>query len=134
MKQLTEKEFSEAPEKVQFLYAMSIIGQPVGNQMIEEAIKESPEYFPDELEHRRKWALIPQQVHDDYWEEREILRTEMYKEMPESKGILGWAKDQSGYNEWRAKYDECREKEKPLSLALHTKYYGQYGIEWNEYY
>ena len=65
MKDLTYKELLEAPAKVRFLYTMAVAKQPVGSQMIEDAIKESPEYFPDELEHRRKWELIPQQDHDD---------------------------------------------------------------------
>ena len=99
--------------------------------MIEHAIKESPEYFPDEIEHRRKWALIPQQVHDDYWKEREILRTKVYKEMPPSKGILGWIDDPKGLEAWHAKWKECRENEKPLAAALHKKFYGQYGVEWS---
>ena len=131
MKWLTDKQFLEAPARVQFIYTMAMAKQPVGSKMIKDAIKESPEYFPDELEHRRKWALIPQQVHDDYWKEREILRAEMYKGMPPSKGILGWIKDPKGYEEWSKKYDECRKAEEPLAAALHKRFYGQYGIEWN---
>lgn len=133
MKDLTYKELLEAPARVQFLYTMAIAKQPVGSQMIEDAIKESPEYFPDELEHRRKWALIPQTVHDEYWAEREQLRTECYKAMPPSKGISGWAMDESkeDYNNWNTAYQKCREIEKPLAEAIYKKYYGQYGIEFN---
>ena len=133
MKNLTYKELLEAPARVQFLYWMASTKQPVGSQMIEDAIKESPEYFPDELEHRRKWALIPQCVHDEYWAGKEKLRTECYKDMPPSKGIIGWAFDESGddYNNWNTAYQKCREIEKPLAEALHKKYYGQYGIEYN---
>jgi len=131
MKDLTYKELLEAPARVQFIYTMAMAKQPVGSQIIEDAIKESPEYFPDELEHRRKWALIPQQVHDDYWKEREILRAEMYKEMPPSKGILGWIDDPKGYEEWNIAYEKCSKAEKPFAAALHKKFYGQYGIEWN---
>lgn len=59
MKDLSYAEFEKAPSKVQFLYVAAIMKQPVGSQMIEDAIKDHPEYFPDELEHRRKWAAIP---------------------------------------------------------------------------
>ncbi len=131
MKNLTYKEFLDAPAKIQFLYKMGIAKHPVGRKILEDAIKENPEYFPDEIEHRRKWALIPQQVHDDYWKEMEILKTEMYKDMPESKGILGWIDDPKGYEEWSAKWSECYEKEQPLAKALHQKFYGRYGIQWN---
>ena len=131
MKDLTYKELLESPARVQFLYTMAMAKQPVSSQMIEDAIKESPEYFPDELENRRKWALIPQQVHDDYWKERKILRAEMYKEIPPSKGILRWINDPKGYEEWSITYEKCSKAEKPFAAALHKKFYGQYGIEWN---
>jgi len=131
MKDLTYKELENAPSIVKFLYLRAMAKEPVGSSMIEEAIKDYPEYFPDELEHRRKWVLIPQQVHDDYWKEREILRTEMYKEMPPSKGILGWINDPKGYEGWNIAYEKCRKTEAPLAAALHKKFYSQYGIEWN---
>ena len=133
MKDLTYKEFLQSPVRVQFLYAMAIAKQPVGSKMIKDAIKETPEYFLDELEHKRKWELIPQQVHDNYRKEREILRTEMYKEMPPSKGILGWIDDPKGYEEWSIAYEKFSKVEKPFAAALHKKFYGQYGIEWNEW-
>lgn len=131
MKNLNYKEFLEAPHKVQFLYMMAMTKQPTGSEMIESAIKEHPEYFPDELEHRRKWALIPQSVHDKYWEERSALSSKMFIDMPESKGILGWIDDPTGFAEWNKKWKECYEKEKPLAEALHNKYYAEYGIKWN---
>lgn len=59
MKHLTYKELLEAPARVQLLYTLAITNQPAGSKMIEDAIKENPEYFPDELECRRKCALIP---------------------------------------------------------------------------
>lgn len=130
MKNLTHKELLEAPANVQFLYTMAMAKQPVGMKMLEDAIEDYPQYFPDELEHRRKWALIPQQVHDDYLKEMEILRTEMYKEMPPSKGVLGWINDPKGYEEWNIAYEKCKKAEEPLVAALYEKFYGQYGIEW----
>jgi len=131
MKNLTYKEYLEAPSRVQFIYNMAMAKQPIGSSMLEKAIEENPEYFPDILEHRRKWSLVPQSVQDEYTKQREILRSEIYKEMPPSKGILGWIEDQKGYEDWSKKYDECRKKEEPLEKALHDKFYKQYGIEWN---
>lgn len=56
MKVLSGKELWDAPSIVQFIYVMSVAKQPLGSQMIEEAMSKHPEYFQDELEHRRKWG------------------------------------------------------------------------------
>jgi hypothetical protein len=105
--------------------------EPVGSQVIEEAMSENPEYFPDELEHRRKWALIPQSVHDEYLAEMQKLRTECYKDLPPSKGIIFWVENSDDYNKWNEAYKKCREIENPLEKKLHKKYYGKYGIDYN---
>lgn len=131
MKDLTEKEFFEAPNKVKYIYMMGMVKHPISLKTYEDAIKEHPEYFPDEVEHRRKWDAIPQEVHDKYWEEYWELDKEIMKDIPSSKGILGWINDQEGYIEWNKKWDEANEKGKPLREALHKKYYSKYGIEWN---
>lgn len=131
MKDLTYKELVEAPTNIKYIYLMALSKQAVGSKIIEDAISEYPEYFPDELEHRRKWALIPQQVHKEYWKERESLRTRIYKELPPSKGIIGWSKDPKGYKRWLEAYEKCRKVEEPLAAALHKKFYNQYNIEWN---
>ena len=51
--------------------------------------------------------------------------------MPPSKGILGWIDDPKRYEEWNIAYEKCNKAEKPFAAALHKKFYGQYGIEWN---
>lgn len=131
MKDLSYAELEKAPSRVKFLYMMAIMKQPVGSKMIEEAIKDHPEYFPDELEHRRKWASIPQSVHDEYWEEWQKLDKEVYKDLPPSNGIIGWLDDREGYENWNKVRKRCYDAGQPLFKALHQKYYGQYGIEYN---
>lgn len=131
MKDLTEKEFFEAPSKVQYIYMMGMMKHPIGSSIYEDAIKEHPEYFPDEVEHRRKWDAIPQDVHDKYLEEYWELDKEIMKDVPPSKGIFGWIDDQEGYSEWNKKWTEANEKGKPLREALHKKFYSEYDIEWN---
>lgn len=59
---------------------MGIMKQPIGSSTYDKAIKEHPEYFPDEIERIRKWELIPQKVHDKYWEEYWELDKEIMKE------------------------------------------------------
>jgi len=131
MKDLTDKEFFEVPNKVQYIYMMGMMKQPIGSSTYEKAIKEHPEYFPDEVEHRKKWAAIPQEVHDKYWEEYWKIEEEVMKDVSPSKGIMGWIDDQEGYSEWNKKWTEANEKAKPLREALHKKFYSEYGIEWN---
>lgn len=131
MKVLTEKELREAPAKIQVIYIKSHFGIGISVSMFEEAIIEYPEYFPDEVEHKRKWDSVPQSIQDGYNKERELLRNVIYKDLPPSKGILGWINDAEGYEKWRIKSDECREKEMSLAKELHKKFFGQYGIEWN---
>ncbi len=128
MKDLSYDELLKAPAKVQFLYVRAMLKEPVGISMCEEAMKEHPEYFPDELEYRRKYALIPQHVHDLYYQEKDVLHNECYKSLPASKGLIGWLDDPKGYEEWNKVYTKCREKEKPLEEALHKKHYSEYGI------
>lgn len=96
MKDLTEKEFFEAPNKVQYIYMMGMMKRAIGSGVYEDAIKEHPEYFPDEVEHTRKWDAIPQDVHDKYWEEYWKLDKEIMKDVPPSKGIFGWIDEQEG--------------------------------------
>jgi hypothetical protein len=131
MKDLTNKEFFEAPNKVQYIYMMGMMKQPIGSSTYEDAIKEHPEYFPDEVEDRRKWDAIPQEIHDKYWEEYWEIDKEVMKDVPPSKGVIGWIDDQEGYNEWNKKWTKANEKAKPLRESLHKKFYSEYGIEWN---
>lgn len=129
MKDLTDKEFFEAPNKVQYIYMAAMMNQPIGSNIYEDAIKEHPEYFPDEVEYRRKWDAIPQDVHDKYWEEYWKLDKDVMKNVPPSKGIFGWIDDQEGYAEWNKKWTEANEKAKPLREALHKKFYSKYNIK-----
>ena len=133
MKDLIYAELLKAPARVQYLYTMAMMNQPVGMEVLNEAMAESPEYFPDELERRRKWDLVPQSVHDEYWAEREKLKAEVYKDMPESLGIIAWASSENkdDYNNWNAAWKKCYAIEKPMAEEIHKRYYGKYGIEFN---
>lgn len=129
MKDLTTKEFFEAPSRVQYIYIMGIMKQPIGSSLYNEAIEEHPEYFPDVIEYRKKWVVIPQKAHNDYWEEYWVLDKEVMKNVPDSKGIVHWASNPSDYVEWNKEYTKAKEKGKPLYQELHKKFYSKYGIE-----
>lgn len=128
MKELTYQELLEAPHIVQFLYVRGIFQQAVGSKMLNEAIEKHPEYFPDEVQLRQKWSLIPQRVHDAYLYEIEQMRKAVFKDMPPSKGILGWLDDPEGYKAWREAYDKFRPIEETREKEIHKKYYGPYGL------
>lgn len=128
MKNLSHEELLKAPTEVQFLYLRAVAKEPVGSKMIEDAMRDHPEYFPDELEHRRKYALIPQSVHDSYMEEWSALQKEIYKDLPKSRGVLEWFDYPEEYAEWNRIWKICYDKAKPLEEALHKKYYSEYGI------
>ena len=88
MKDLTTKEFFEAPSRVQYIFTAGMVKQYIGSSLYNKAIEEHPEYFPDEIEHRKKWASIPQKTHDDYWKEYWALDKEIMKDVLDSKGII----------------------------------------------
>jgi hypothetical protein len=117
-----------APAKVQFLRVAAMCKTPVGSKIYNEAIEEHPEYFPEEVEYRRKQALIPESVreaHSKGWAE---IVSALNKEFPKGQGI-SWAIE--NHEEWSRINDERKKKELPLMKALHEKHYSKYGIEWN---
>lgn len=128
MKFLNFAEIEKAPAIVQFIWAAKISNTPIGYSTFEKAVEEHPQYFPEEIEYRKKWASIPQSVHDEYEKERKEIHLKCFELLPESKGISGWINDIEGYNEWSRIYDECSKKEEPLLKKLHKKYYSKYGI------
>lgn len=121
------------PAKVFYLKMCAQAKIPIGISLYNEIITEYPEYFPEETEHRRKWELIPQFVHDAYWKERNEFREELWRDEPKSVGIFGMLHNTEEYQ----KYDEAYQRLKPIEKAknkeLHAKHYAQYGIEPNDW-
>lgn len=131
MKKLTEKEFTKAPRLIQFAYMLSSENIPVSSKILGECMEKYPEYFPYEIEAKRKWAAVPQKVHDDYWEQRKILEAETFKDMPPSMGLIGWANNPGAFENWRKEYEKRQSELKPKIRALHENFYKKYGIEYN---
>lgn len=133
MKDLSNKEFEDAPAKVKYIYMCAFMKQPIGSSIYEDAIKEHPEYFPDEVEHRKKWEAIPKEVHDAYFEEYHKIDEELFSDIPhKGKGIMFFANNPEADKEFSRAWEAANKKALPLLEALHRKFYSKYGIEWNE--
>jgi hypothetical protein len=127
---LTNEDFLKAPAKVQILCLTSDFKIPIGSKMLEEVIEENPEYFPDILEHRRRWETIPQEVHENYNKSEKEIYDLVFKDFPESKGIFGWIRDPEGFKTWCEEYEKRWSLMAPLLKDLHNKLYSRYGIEY----
>ena len=132
MKNLNDKEFKEAPNSIQILYCKSIANYPVGSEELKKAIEEFPDYFPEEIEHEKKWNSIPESIHEEYWKEMEALRKEIFKDLPEGRGIFFWINNPTKLKNWQEQYEKLKIKGLPKAKKLHQKFYSSYGIEWNE--
>lgn len=129
MKDMTFDEMWAAPAIIQFIWGMSINGSAIGMGLYKKAMKDHPEYFPDEIEAQRKWAAIPKSVHDAYWAEREALRE------PSEIGLIAsielLSEDPAKYKEWADKNEQTRAARDKQLKALHDKHYGPYGVKWH---
>lgn len=131
MKYLSATQLQKAPPIVQYVYIASFMNQPVGGRTMDDAIEQYPDYFPEEVERMRKWELIPQEVHDNYWKEYGNIDDELFKDVPTSEGLIAWCDNTEKYQIWNKAWNIANEKAKPLREKLHEKYYSKYGIEWN---
>ncbi len=131
--------YLNAPASVQFVKMMDVMGQPIGLETYERALKEGPEYFPDEIEYRRKWALIPQSVKDAYNADPNSDWAFNFGEIDEDApyivnnwpGIIG-ATDE----DWRIRDEWYNSETYKSNLATknkdkcdaYNKYFGPYGL------
>ena len=124
LEELTWERLENAPSLVQFIWACSINKRPIGMSLYDEAIEKHPEYFPEEVEHRRKWDLIPEEVHEAYRKEYWEMVNEIEKDLPEKTGLMGAVFNDEYHKEWSKLQPLIREKEK----EIHNKHYKKYGI------
>jgi len=118
-----DKDFFELPDIIQFLYIQWLGEMPVGASTYEKAIKEYPEYFPEEVEYRRKWNAIPQAVKDQYNKESgELFQAE--QEANPSKGLLYYCQHPEEWEERSTIYEEFSKKED----ELFNKHFSKYGL------
>lgn len=124
MKNLTTEEFDKAPTLVQFLHVAAISGIAIGSSIVNKAIADHPEYFKEELERKRKWDLVPNEVHSAYNKELSKMSQVVFHGFYR-RGILRYDQSDTEYNE---EYDKRWKKMKEISDELFKKYYGPYGL------
>jgi hypothetical protein len=112
MKRLTYNELLAAPIDVQHLFVAAMLDKPVGSTIMERAIENHPEYFPEERFLRDNKDKIPDEVHAAYWER--------YNELMNSKpGFF-----EQNNDEWTI--DEFQKKLQRQQDDLFDEFYGKY--------
>lgn len=130
MKSIPLNEILEAPLTVREVYFSVIVGMPVSASKYKQAINNHPQYFPDEVEHKRKYDLIPQSVHDAYLKELQETIGVIHADLPKTGGWLSLINNSGESDKWHSEYDKIRKKEKAELKRLHEKYYSKYGIKY----
>ncbi len=133
MKNLTTNEFFEAPALVQWIYTCAINNAPIGSSTHEEAIEKHPEYFLEEVEHRRKWASVPEELKEKYYTKHRQIEKDYEARGPKmpNKGILHMINDSEGQREleaWRKYRDSIYPAMKKKQDALYNKMFKKYGL------
>jgi len=131
MKFLTAEELAKAPDIIQFIYINSAAEHPVGYSVYEEAINAYPEYFPEEVEYRKKWESVPREVKDAFEEEFDQRDQELRKKYlkTENKGLLYWISNSEHHKLYREEYALYYPERVKLEEQLYRKYYTRFGIK-----
>ena len=116
------------PDKVLYVQMCASLGHPIGIRLYEETITEYPEYFTREVEIRKKWASIPEEVHEQHRNELNNFRSELWKDSPPPGGIMSAINNDENYQKWSKSYEERRPLEIKKEEELHKKYYSKYGV------
>ena len=120
----------KVPGEVLYLKCAAHLRMPVGVSTYERIINQYPEHFKEEHEHRRKWAQIPQSVHDAYHEEYEQLTRSLYDSVPHwGKGLWWMMQNLEHESEFREGLAKIRPEVDRIKEELKAKYYKPYGVE-----
>lgn len=113
----------------QHVILCSTYSMPCNVDIYEQALKDNPEYFKEELEYRRKWEAIPKSIKNKYYKELGEFETNIYGKAPHAgKGLIFFANNPQAsyeYSKYIASYrDELESKRKELN----DKYFKKYGL------
>ena len=110
-------DIKDLPSKILYLYVTSSSNTPVGMSFYEECMAEYPEYFEEELNWRKIYSEIPQEVHDAYNEDFNKKSNWQGKHL--GNGIV---------------YSIEHQKEVDEEFKLSDKIHGTYTEIWNKHY
>lgn len=110
------------------LYGMT--NTPVGSDFYKTAVLENPDHFPEEYRRIKAWESIPQEVHDAYWKDWEIMRQQVREHypVPEGDGIFGVINNTEKSRIWSAWWNKVYPIEQERSKELRKKHYLKYGV------
>lgn len=138
---MENKSLKGMPDKVLFFKLQPMCGL----EQYEKILKEYPEWFPDEVEYRKKWDLVPELVKDSYF--KSVYSDLFAKTHPEIGDIpypelsgLGiirtaeiWSRGDKEElrkldenDKWRKKLFNIQEKEE---IEQFNKHFNQYGLK-----
>ncbi len=119
----------------------------VGYTLLNEMIEKYPEWFQEEVEHRRKWDSIPQETKDEYFNTNQSLepyRVKTHEQIGEAPfpellglGIIGRIEhyNKPNFREIEDKHLENEKWSKKLheiilaeDIKLYNKLFNEYGL------
>lgn len=125
------------PGIILYLLCANYMGSAVSLSMYNKAKEEYPEYFVEELEHERKWALVPDEIKEAHSNECANATIQIYQECYDlndrkGSGFLYWI----SHPEEMGAFSNClaskREEITAMEKAMHEKYLAAYGIKFNK--
>lgn len=150
LKQFREKStmgdyFQGLPNEVLYIKIHAMMDMPVSASLYEKAINDYPQNFPEEVEYRRKWDAIPQEVKDKYsdstfrltlTEEQEKEREHLFGKCPhpdiQGCGIIQRVttyedryKDFSENDAWLSKWYKHQHRR---DIGLYNELFNPYGL------
>ena len=134
MRELSWEEIQKAPPLVQQVQMCAMMNIPIGSSAYEEAIEKHPDYFPEEVEHRRKWASVPQEVKDAHDAEAKIIFNKYWEAAPPlgNHGLIAQIRDTEAKKQlkaWQAYNDKTRPLQKKEEDDLYDRYFNEYGLK-----
>ena len=132
MNKLSYKEFEDAPEIVKYLHIAAFYKIPVGSSLYEDAMEKHPEYFSEEIERKKKWEAIPQDVRDAYFKELCKTEDEVFDKLPYAgMGILFYAQHPKEADAHSKSWEKANKELNPIRRKIHDKYFAKYGIKYD---
>jgi len=136
-----EFDINNVPPLVLYVWGMSYDSIPVGTEAFEKAITEHPEYFKEEVEYRKRWDSVPEEIKEAYFNEtsgldyvKEIIDEIGEPPYPEYSrmGIIWWAQNVDKYPKEISANDKWNDiyykKLEVHNNKIYNKYFNEYGL------